>query len=60
MPPMRSSVSAADPKLREKVTETIAWLEAEMLQQEGGFFAAQDADSEGVEGKFYTWTSDEL
>lgn len=45
---------------KEKVTETIAWLEAEMLQQDGGFFAAQDADSEGTEGKFYTWTSDEL
>ncbi|SFO63838.1 hypothetical protein SAMN04488519_11016 [Algoriphagus ornithinivorans] len=44
----------------EKVEETIAWLEAEMLQEEGGFHAAQDADSEGVEGKFYTWTYAEL
>jgi uncharacterized protein YyaL (SSP411 family) len=44
----------------EKVTETIQWLEAEMLQEEGGFHAAQDADSEGVEGKFYTWTYAEL
>lgn len=45
---------------KEKVLETIDWLEAEMLQDEGGFFAAQDADSEGVEGKFYTWKYDEL
>lgn len=45
---------------REKVMETINWLEAEMLQEEGGFYAAQDADSEGIEGKFYTWTYDEL
>ncbi|WP_194975310.1 thioredoxin domain-containing protein [Aquiflexum lacus] len=45
---------------REKVMETIHWLESEMLQEEGGFYAAQDADSEGVEGKFYTWTYDEL
>jgi uncharacterized protein len=45
---------------REKVMETIHWLESEMLQDEGGFYAAQDADSEGVEGKFYTWTYDEL
>lgn len=45
---------------REKVMETINWLEAEMLQEEGGFYAAQDADSEGFEGKFYTWTYDEL
>ncbi|GAB3222143.1 thioredoxin domain-containing protein [Algoriphagus aestuariicola] len=44
----------------EKVTETVNWLEAEMLQEEGGFHAAQDADSEGVEGKFYTWTYAEL
>ncbi len=44
----------------EKVLETVAWLEAEMLTNEGGFQAAQDADSEGVEGKFYTWTYSEL
>ncbi|MBN3583280.1 thioredoxin domain-containing protein [Algoriphagus aestuarii] len=44
----------------EKVTETTAWLQSEMLQEEGGFHAAQDADSEGVEGKFYTWTYAEL
>ncbi len=44
----------------EKINETVNWLEAEMLQEEGGFHAAQDADSEGVEGKFYTWTYAEL
>ncbi|WP_100630018.1 thioredoxin domain-containing protein [Algoriphagus formosus] len=44
----------------EKVTETVNWLEAEMLTSEGGFEAAQDADSEGVEGKFYTWRYSEL
>jgi len=49
-----------DPIFLEKVTETIAWIEAEMLQEEGGFHSAQDADSEGVEGKFYTWTYEEL
>lgn len=51
---------SGDEFFKEKITETIAWLEVEMLQEEGGFFAAQDADSEGVEGKFYTWTSEEL
>lgn len=44
----------------EKVTETVAWIEAEMCNGEGGFHAAQDADSEGVEGKFYVWTYAEL
>ncbi len=45
---------------KEKVTETVAWLEAEMGNGEGGFHAAQDADSEGIEGKFYVWEYEEL
>jgi len=45
---------------QEKILETVAWLENEMLQEEGGFYAALDADSEGTEGKFYTWTKAEL
>lgn len=49
-----------DDFFKEKVEETVAWLQHEMLQKEGGFYAAQDADSEGVEGKFYTWTYEEL
>lgn len=51
---------SGDPFFLEKVNETVDWLEVEMLTSEGGFEAAQDADSEGVEGKFYTWRYSEL
>ncbi len=49
-----------DPVYREIVYETIAWLKREMTSPEGGFYAALDADSEGVEGKFYTFTKAEI
>jgi uncharacterized protein YyaL (SSP411 family) len=44
---------------KEVVDETFDWLQREMTHHEGGLFSALDADSEGVEGKFYTWTETE-
>jgi uncharacterized protein YyaL (SSP411 family) len=38
----------------------VAWLERDMLLPEAAFAASLDADSEGVEGKFYVWTAREL
>ncbi|MFN0031940.1 MAG: thioredoxin domain-containing protein [Flavobacteriales bacterium] len=46
--------------LADVVHQTIAWLQHDMKSPQGLYYAALDADSEGVEGKFYTWTSDEL
>ncbi len=45
---------------KSRVYETVAWLEREMMSAENGFYSALDADSEGVEGKFYIWTQAEL
>ncbi len=42
------------------VFQTIDWLKTEMLSPENSFYAAIDADSEGVEGKFYVFTEKEI
>ena len=41
------------------VAETIAFVERELKDPAGGYYCALDADSDGVEGLFYTWTWDE-
>ncbi|HEX8952961.1 MAG TPA: thioredoxin domain-containing protein, partial [Polyangia bacterium] len=51
-----------EPTLERVVRETIAYLERDLRATDGsgGFYTAEDADSEGVEGKFYVWTPDEV
>ncbi len=47
-------------RYRRITVETLEWALGEMANGEGGFHASLDADSEGVEGLFYTWTPDEV
>jgi uncharacterized protein YyaL (SSP411 family) len=49
-----------DPELRRIAEETLDYVLREMTDPLGGFYSAQDADSEGHEGKFFVWTPDEI
>jgi uncharacterized protein YyaL (SSP411 family) len=51
---------SGDPALLEVCEDTLDWTLREMKGPEGGFYSALDADSEGVEGRFYVWTTAEL
>ena len=49
-----------DPLYRRIVEETLDYMAREMTDANGGFYSAQDADSEGVEGKFFVWRPEEI
>ncbi|WP_187261781.1 thioredoxin domain-containing protein [Pontibacter beigongshangensis] len=49
-----------EPLYKEVVMETITFVQRELMCPEGGFYSSLDADSEGEEGRFYTFTKQEL
>ncbi len=45
---------------RKALIQTMQFIEREMMLDEGAFYSAMDADSEGEEGKYYVWTKEEI
>ena len=52
--------ATGNPLYQDTAREVFTYVLRDMTSPEGGFYSAEDADSEGREGAFYVWTSDEL
>ncbi|MHA1908912.1 MAG: thioredoxin domain-containing protein, partial [Candidatus Thorarchaeota archaeon] len=53
-------LATKDPFYATVADEIVAYLKRDLMSPEGVFYSAEDADSEGEEGKFYVWTYDEV
>jgi uncharacterized protein YyaL (SSP411 family) len=56
----RAYRASKKPDDRRVLEQTLAFVARELTSPEGGYYSALDADSEGVEGKYYVWTAKEL
>ncbi len=53
-------LATGDPSFRQTALEIFTYVDRDLTNAEGAFYSAEDADSEGEEGKFYVWTTDEI
>jgi hypothetical protein len=57
---LRGHLVTGTARYREVVEETVAYVLRDLRHPAGGFYSAEDADSEGIEGKFFLWSPDEI
>ncbi len=57
---LEAYLCSGDPRLAAVVRDILDYVLRDLTDPEGGFYSGEDADSEGHEGRFYCWTTDEL
>ncbi len=56
----RAWITSKNPLYASVIEETVAWLDREMLTESGAYASSLDADTEGVEGRFYVWDPEQI
>ncbi len=55
-----AGIGLGEPRFVEVALDTLEYLRRDLRHPDGGFYSAEDADSEGVEGRFYVWDHEEF